>query len=322
MSRLPPTGVAKGHRGRPIPAFLTPRPPGRNSLYPPMKPYPIFAATLVGGLVCGTPLNGQVQTPPATIEAKFPEPVPQETPSEQPAPVEKPDFEIEATQVKLIDVVEAPPMTGLPPVEGTMTLTIHSVADPKLPVTAATEVPSSPTTPVIEPEGALPETHLLNVSATVYDQSRTLLQCRSMEHPDQFITVWSNINFNHFCGVGNFESKGADGKLRGYHLMMGIGNEEGKEPADGSQIPNLPIGNPAFVIVSENPAPEAVRLVEDLHALYRAQGAKMAADVIARQKAEDEKRAYLLANPPKPKDVTVHFWKRDTETPTQEGGQP
>jgi hypothetical protein len=292
-----------------------------------MKPYPFLAATLVGGLVCGTSLYGQVQTPPATIEAKIPEPLLDQTPTEPPAPVETPDFQIESTQVKLIDVVEAPPMAGLPPVKGTMMLTIHGVADPKLPETTAVEVSPQPATPpAVESDEVFPETRFVNVSATVYDQSRTLLQCQSMEHPDQSITVWSNVNFNHFCGVGNFESKGADGKLRSYHLMMGIGNEEGKNPADGSQIPNLPNGNPAFVIVSENPAPETVRLVEDLHALYRAKGVKMAADVLVRQKAEDEKRAYLLANPPKPKDVTVHFWKRDTDsetpTPTQEGGQP
>lgn len=291
-----------------------------------MKVYPILAATLVGGFV-GTSLKGQVLTPPSNIEAKISEPVPQETPTEPPAPVEKPDFEIESTQVKLIDVVEAPPMAGLPPVEGTMTLTIHSVADPKLSESPAPEIPISnidTTDYSNESKPELPESHFVNVSATVYDQSRTLLSCQSIEHPDKSITVWSNVNFNHFCGVGNFESKGADGKLRGYHLMMSIGNEGGKQPADGSQIPNLPSGNPAFVIVTENPAPEAVRLIEDLHALYRAQGAKMAADQIARKKAEDEKRAYLLANPPKPKDVTVHFWKRDADSETQapEGGQP
>lgn len=323
MSKLPPTGGGQRLSRSSCYDLFTPRPPGRNSLYPPMKPYPFLAATIVGGFVC-TSLNGQVLTPPSNIEAKIAEPVPQETPSEQPAPVEKPDFQIETTQVRLIDVVEAPPMAGLPPVKGTMMLTVHGVADPKLPETPATEVAQPPTTSGIEAEVTLPETRFVNVSATVYDQSRTLLQCQSMQHPNQSITVWSNVNFNHFCGVGNFESKGADGKLRGYHLMMGIGNEEGKQPADGSQIPYIPDGNPAFVIISENPAPETVRLVEDLHALYRAEGEKMAADVIARKKAEDEKRAYLLANPPKPKDVTVHFWKRDTdsETPTQEGGQP
>lgn len=283
--------------------------------------------SLLVAILCGQSFAQEVQTPPTSTVAILPESLEPSAPS-QPAPVqEQPDFQIESTQVKLIDVVEAPPMAGLPPVKGTMMLTIHGVADPKLPENPSTEIPLSPATrPALESEVTLAETHFINVSATVYDQSRTLLQCQSMEHLDQAITVWSNVNFNHFCGVGNFESKGADGKLRSYHLMMGIGNEEGKQPSDGSQIPNLPNGNPAFVIVSENPAPEAVRLVEDLHALYRAKGVKMAADVLVRQKAEDEKRAYLLANPPKPKDVTVHFWKRDTDsetpTPTQEGGQP
>ncbi len=290
-----------------------------------MKLYPLLAATLAGGLVCATPLNGQVQTPPQTIEAKLPEPVLDQAPELPAAPVEKPDFEIESTQVKLIEVVEAPPMTGLPPVEGTMTLTIHGVADPKLPEIPTTEVapPASPSTALTNlSEEEFPETHLVSISATVYDGARTFLHCQTMEGPDKAVTAWSNVNFNHFCGVGNFGSKGADGKLRNYHLMMGIGNEDSEQLEEKPSIPQLPDGNPAFVILTENPAPEAVRLVEDLHALYRAEGLKMAADVIARKKAEDEKRAYLLANPPQPKDVTVHFWRRDTETQTQEGTQP
>ena len=75
--------------------------------------------------------------------------------------------------------------------------------------------------------------------------------------------------------------------------------------------------------MTENPDPGAVKLVENLHALYRTEGTRMAADFAARAKATEEQKAYLLANPPKPKDVTVHFWKRDVaETQTTEGAQP
>jgi hypothetical protein len=50
----------------------------------------------------------------------------------------------------------------------------------------------------------------------------------------------------------------------------------------------------------------------------------MAEACAAREKAYAARRAYLLANPPKPKDVTVHFWKRTKgdENALQEGGQP
>ena len=52
----------------------------------------------------------------------------------------------------------------------------------------------------------------------------------------------------------------------------------------------------------------------------------MAVAYAERSKAEAERRAYLLAHPPVPKDVTIHFWQRDhpvgmpAETIKKEGG--
>src|SRR5690606_4064394 len=94
------------------------------------------------------------------------------------------------------------------------------------------------------------------------------------------------------------------------------------EYPEGPQIPALPDGAPAFVIVTENPDPESVRMIEDLHALHRAEGARMAAAAAAREQAYEDRKAHLLANPPKPRDVTVHFWKRDNSATPTEGGQP
>ncbi len=290
-----------------------------------MKPYLCHAA-LLGCFLCGRAQSGEVQTPPVTIEAKIPEPAREPTVSQPAPPIEKPDFEIETTQVKLIEVVEAPPMTGLPPVKGTMTLTVHGVADPGLPeVQPVEQAPVTPPsdTPTVETPTDLPETRFVSISATVYGHCRTLLKCQPMDNTSPPVTVWSNIDFNHFRSVANFDAKGADGKLRQYYLMMGIGNEEGNQLADGSAIPTLPDGAPAYLILTDNPAAESLRLVEDLHALYRTDGAKMEADAVAREKAEEVRRAYLLAHPPKPKDVTVHFWKREAaESQDSEGGQP
>jgi hypothetical protein len=281
-------------------------------------------APVLAAFLCGQGFAQEVRTPPSTTVAAMPKPTHDDTPSSLASPEEKPDFQIESTHIKHIKVVEPPPMSGLPPVEGTVKLTVHGVADPELPDSASPSV--APKLPLEESETAekAPETHFANISATVYDRSRTLLECQPMDDPGQSVAVWSNIDFNHFCGVGNFEAKGADGQVRHYHLMMGIGNEDTAELAEDPAIPTLPDGPPAFVVITENPDPAAVRMVEDLHALYRAEGARMAADVAAREKAEQERREYLLAHPPKPKDVTVHFWQRNTaaETQTPEAGQP
>ena len=281
----------------------------------------------------------QVLTAPVTTVASIPEPISDGSPSPAPPPVEKPDFQIESTQVKRLDVVESPPMPDLPPVEGTITLTVRTVADPGLPDPPPPPQPREIDDP--EVKGRLAElrakhleTQIAFVSATVYDRSRTRLTVYPSGGVDKAITVWSNLDFNHFSGFGSFQATDADGEVRQYALLMGIGNEtsglrrrllaergiEYEEP----EIPAIPDGTPAFVIETENPDPQSVTLIEDLHALYRAEGARMAEAEVARQKAYEERRAYLLANPPKPKDVTVHFWKRTKgdENTKEEGDQP
>jgi hypothetical protein len=232
----------------------------------------------------------------------------------------KPDFKIESTKITRLDVVESAPMEGLPVVHGKITLKMHNVAEPKLQESPVSESPSAP-----EPSADLPtevaETQIASVSATVYDRSRTLLTCYTGAAAGNPVTVWSNVDFNYFSGVAMLDAKGADGKLRSYHLLMGIGNEvtiiskkraaSAGEESPTPQIPKLPDGEPAFVITSANPDPASLKLIEDLHTLYRNEGTRMVREYIAREKAEEKRRKYLIANPPKPKDVTIHFWKRN-----------
>ena len=303
----------------------------------------VLAAVLIGPKVhCEelAPLQQPVMTAPETTRAAIPSPISDGKPSPPPLPVQKPDFHIASTLTKEVDVVEAPEMPGLPAVQGTITLTVHTVTDPGLP----DPPPPLPPLPVTDPEvmarlaemsAKHKQTEIVFLSATVYDHKRTLLRCYPNREAGKEITAWSNLDFNHFCGFGDFEATGADGEVRKYALHMGIGNEntarrgawlaskgiEYQEP----QIPALPDDMPAFVVQSENPDPESITLLEDLHALYRTEGKRMAEACAAREEAHEERKAYLLANPPKPKDVTIHFWKREkpaAPAAQQEGGRP
>lgn len=280
----------------------------------------------------------EVRQAPAATVASFPE-APAVAP--QPAaPVVPPDFRVESTQVKRVDVVEAPEMPDLPPVEGPITLKINAVADPGLPDPPPPLPPLPPDDPEVrERLAALAAEHRQTtvgfVSATVYDGSRTLLRCYPNGGLDKQVTAWSNVDFNHLCGFATFEATGGDGEVRKYSLLMSIGNVNSarwKEraaargvDANVPEIPSLPDGAPSFVIETENPAPECVALIEDLHALYRTEGARMAQAYAAREQAREARKAYLLAHPPKPKDVTVNFWKRGNPAPATggtEGGEP
>ncbi len=310
-----------------------------------MKIYPLSPLATLAVMLVSSELRGEVtasspvRTAPVGTEASIPDPISDGTPQPPQPPVEKPDLQIESTQVKQLDVVEPPPMPGLPPVEGTITLKVHTVADPGLPDPPPPLPPLPATDPQVlerlaEMSAKYKETRILFLSATVYDHKRTLLRCYPSGNHGKEISAWSNLDFNHFCGFGTFEAKGADGDVRKYALLMGIGNENTERRQallatkgieyDGPEIPALPDDKPAFVIETENPDLEGVTLLEDLHALYRAEGTRMAEACAARQKAYEERKAHLLANPPKPKDVTVHFWKRTKgdENTKEEGDQP
>ncbi len=280
-----------------------------------------------------------IRTAPAATEASIPLPIPDGAPAAPPKPVEKPGFRIEGTQVRRVRVVEPAGMPGLPPVEGVITIRVHSVADPGL----ADPPPPLPPLPPDDPQvrerlaemaANHRETRIAYIAATVCDRSRTWLTVYPGGGVRKTVTAWSNLDFHHFTGFGSFEARGADGEVRTYALLMGIGdggaefrrrlNAAGEAGFDGPVSVAFPDDTPSFVIVSENPDPEGITLIGDLHALYRAEGARMARACEERERAREERRAHLLAHPPKPKDVTVHFWKRQrpaTRSRT-EGGRP
>lgn len=280
-----------------------------------------YAIWISGFLACCAGL--MMADEPAVADASIPGEISDGKPSPPVPPPGLPDFKIKSTVIREMDVVESPPMSGLPMVEGTITATVHVVEDPKLPDPPPPPAPPK-NTKVNSRTADLGDTEwsrMVFASATVYDHSRTLLRCHPNGNTKKTITVWSNLDFNHFCGFSTFEVKAADGSVRRYNLMMMVGNEDTQKRAalmarhdreyDAPEIPTLPDGNPAYVIEGTTPDASAVQLVEDLHQLYRNEGARMAGAYQARIKAEAEKRAYYLAHPPIPKDVILNFWERE-----------
>lgn len=289
------------------------------------KLFPIVFLTISSALA-QEPADGLPATDQIEPEALIPGKISDGQPSPPSPPPVLPDFVVKSTVVREMEVVEPPPMSGLPPVTGTITTTVHLVEDPKLPDPPPPLPPVAVDDPLVQARLAemtekYREIDILFLSATVYDHSRTQLRCYPNGNPRKEITVWSNLDFNHFCGFSSFEVKAADGGVRRYYLLMGIGNEDTQKRAallakhdmeyDLPEIPALPDDKPTYLIEDAAPDAETAQLVEDLHELYRCEGPRMEAAYHARIKAEAEQRAYYLANPPKPKNVTVHFWERE-----------
>jgi hypothetical protein len=91
-------------------------------------------------------------------------------------------------------------------------------------------------------------------------------------------------------------------------------------------LPDLASDGPAFVVTGGDTTDRvATEVIEGMHDLYRVEGARMAAAHESRLIAGAQRKAFLLAHPPKPEDVTVLFWERPhparpTMPVTTEGG--
>jgi hypothetical protein len=283
-------------------------------------------------------------------DVEIPGPITDGTPTE-PAPKTEPkpiDFKVLSSRTARMDVTKAPEMPDLPPITGTINVTVQVVEDPNLPDPPPPLPALPPDDPAVvarlaELKETYRDTRLVFLSATVYNHNRTFLRIYPNGRVVDSVTAWSNLDFNHFGGFSTYRVKdAAGGTLCDLGLLMGIGSTDTKRRAELAaakgyeykapeipEIPDLADGGPSFVVVEGDAESPAMDTLEQIHDLYRKEGPRMEEAYHARVKAREERRAYLLANPPKPQDVTVRFWKRnrpvakeEPETETREGGAP
>jgi len=303
-----------------------------------MKTIPLVLAAFAAAMASVRSQDAVSSDNTVVSEASIPGPISDGTPSLPPPEPEPIPFQVETSVTKRVHVVESPEMPGLPAPEGDINITVQLVKDPGLPDPPAPMPPAPPDDPAVLARMAelvekYRETQLVFVSATVYDHSRTFLRCypSGNGHREE-ISAWSNLDFNHFSGFATFEVKGTDGETRQYGLLMALGNEEIErtrlreqrlaehdiefEPVEIPQLPDLATSGPAFVVTEGDTTDrESMELIEGMHTLYKAEGPRMEEAYHARIKAYEDRKAYLLANPPKPKDVTIQFWSRENPSP-------
>lgn len=273
-------------------------------------------------------------------DVEIPDAISDGTPSPPPPKPEPIPFEVESVITRRVHVVESPEMPDLPPITGTINVTVRHVKDPKLPEPP----PPLPALPLDDPAvvARLEElaekyrgTELVFISATVYNHNRTFLRIYPNGRVVDSITAWSNLDFNHFGGFSTYRVKDADdGTLYDFGLLMGIGStdterweelaaEKGYEykAPEIPLLPDLAVGGPSFVVAEGDANSPAMNILEQIHDLYRKEGVRMEKAYHARVKAYEERKAYLLANPPKPKDLIINYWRgRRPDGQTQGGG--
>jgi hypothetical protein len=161
-----------------------------------------------------------------------------------------------------------------------------------------------------------PAIRWLRFSATIYPQpdgtSSTLVR---WTHERITYRAWSSIDWNHFRGLGRFES--FDGKTQ-YWSMMGIGDAPRWRAKPGSLVPPaFTPGETTYQIIEGDPAnKDALADLDVLHNLYRVDGRRLKLAHVIREKAIAERQAWLEAHPPQPQDIIVRHWDVTPPAPT------
>jgi len=254
------------------------------------------------------------------------------TPPPPPVPPVLPDFEIEDSMIRqlpdrkvTVRLVEDPGLPPLPPAPEPMT-------DEQM--EAWRQSPEGQQL-LAEAQEWARKTRFAFVSATVYDREKTRLYWWVPGDAERDIAprsfeAWSNVDFLYLGGFGAFEYDGIE-----YWLIMGVGAmdteamERWRELAaqhgveiEIPQSPELPAGDPAYVVTKGDPADdEGLALMDGLHALYAKEKDRLIAAYESREQARIEREAYLKAHPPKPKDLILHYWRGKRTQPQQEGSK-
>ncbi len=297
----------------------------------------LVSVSLLGGMV---PAFAQ-QNAAARWEVEIPAPVANKTevkPAPKPQP---PDSAVLKSRVMRIPVTEAPELAGLPPITGVINATVKLVEDPGLPDPPKPLPPLPPTDPAVlarlkELRANYHATLPVFVSGSVYDGKRTLIKIYPNGQADNEVVAWSNLNFMYLSGNGGYRVNFADGTYQDYSLLMAVGpvsSENARRAAERTgrkdlipQIPELPdveAAGPKFVVVKGDRESDGMHVLEQLHDLFQVSGETMKQQYFAREQARAERKACLLANPPKPQDVAIRIWKRQNPVgaaQSQEGG--
>ncbi len=224
-------------------------------------------------------------------------------------------------------MTEKTEMPDLPSVEGDINFTVQIVEDPishdLLPQNPALKPDSEEVgARLAELKSKHRATRFIFLSATVYDQNRTYVRIYPSGGSRQKVEAWSNINFNHFTGFTTYRVKDAlDGSSHDFTLLIVVANIDthrwkervegrggvylGPKPPEIPEMRDLANEGPAFAVVEGQSKSRGMDALEQIHDLYRKEGAKFEKAHHDRLKARAERKAFLIANPPQPQDVTT-----------------
>lgn len=316
-SPLSPGSRAKGHRGRLVTAYELPghrnvrRKPARQGVFSPVRgghnlDYPMkhsihpAAAVMALAVVCWVPGDTQAQSAGATVSV---------------------------ASAPLAESVECP-IRGGSAVLQRMVLPGRARTDHPSPSVAPPRVPTRSTRPWFGPSQH--PRYFIMLSATVYDRRRTLLRWQVGGDYPRSYAAWSNIDFNHFSGVGVFDQSG-----KHFALFMGISNQDtarmAARMAAFGRIYQPPIPPPlledvpCFVVVEGDPADAGALLpVMALHEYYRSERSRLVTAFAERERQRVAREAAEKALAALPVRRTLRHYSippKENPIPRLQGGK-
>lgn len=175
-----------------------------------------------------------------------------------------------------------------------------------------------------------PEWELLILGVTVFRSTdsppRTLVNYRTNKTGE--IRFWSSADFGLLSGFSEFVA--ANGRT--YSLLMMSSNVDVTRMEDlhGSRgsvyaapaMPDFPDGKASYALAGNPPAdPEALVPIQALHDIYNNEFARLKAAYDSRERMRIQREAKLKANPPGPKNITLHYWRIGGAAPEKGGAK-
>lgn len=232
-----------------------------------------------------------------------------------PSPAAPPPFKIETAQEDILETKVRE--------QGGRKIIIQKVTPVELPPIPE---PVAPTKPTPEQRAAwearrlqMKKREFIFLSATVYRSprypggARTQFRLWSKDRKEPF-EVWSNVDGQWMGGFANFQTP-----TTVYSVCMGIGalDVDRIETVWASKgriytppiVPEIQEGEARFVVTKGSPTADELAPIRAIHNLYNSEGEKLHLAFEGRVRAQKERAEFLKANPPKPQDIVIRYWR-------------
>ena len=170
---------------------------------------------------------------------------------------------------------------------------------------------------------ANPRPEQLCLGATVFRTAnqapRTLVRYWLMEEVRE-ITFWSSADFSLIAGgIGSF--KDTNGNTHSIFMSWSTMDAERLTKLQTNrgrfyqtpEIPTFPAGKATYQIIGAAPTAEELIAIQSLHDIYNSELPRLQAAYQGREQARQQKEAYEKAHPPQPKNITLNYWRTETE---------